>query len=216
MGRRTWCAWLALVVGACAQTIPEHVRDLSADGIHLFERGSYPQARDTFQAALRLQPGDPHLQYNLARCYHALGQREQAETSYRACLQVDTNHVDCHHALVMLLLETGRREAADTLVEEWLKTQPGRSGPYVEHAFLLVRDEKFLDARGRLQQALALDPRNARALGDLGQLYERMGYPDRAVLLYERSLEIQSGQPDLVQKIAVLRARGTNHPRPDS
>jgi Flp pilus assembly protein TadD len=78
-----------------------------------------------------------------------------------------------------------------------------------------MRDQKLLDARGRLQQALSLEPQDARALRELGRLYERMGYPDRAILLFERSLEVQPGQPELVQKLAVLRARGTQPPRPD-
>ena len=54
-------AGTALLVGACAPTAQERMREYHDDAVLLFQRGSYAEAREMFQAALALQPGKSDL-----------------------------------------------------------------------------------------------------------------------------------------------------------
>jgi tetratricopeptide (TPR) repeat protein len=215
MRRVGWVAGLALSVAACAPTSQERVREYNEDAVHLFEEGSYAHARDTFRAALALRPGDPDLLYNLGRCYDRLGDATQARLYYEACLKQAPNHAEGRHALTVLLVSQGRRDEARQIVEEWLRRAPNRAGPYAEDGWLREQEGDLLNARGRLQQALAKDPHDNRALTELGRVYEALHRPDRAVVLYERALEYHPHQPELAQRVSLLRAQGAGRPHPD-
>jgi len=58
-----------------------------------------------------------------------------------------------------------------------------------------------------LQHALQLDPGNVRALIELGILYERYRYPDRARQLYERALARDPTQMEAAMRLARLPPR---------
>src|SRR5579883_2628315 len=105
-------AGLLLSVSACVETGQERLHEYNRDGLLLFERGSYDHARETFEAALALKPGDPNILYNLGRCQERLGRADRAEAYYTECLRVSPDHEECRHGLVMLLVSTGRREEA--------------------------------------------------------------------------------------------------------
>jgi Tfp pilus assembly protein PilF len=215
MPRSGWVAALALLVASCTTTDQDRVRAYNLDGVQLFERGAFADARDSFQAALAVQPGDPDLLYNLAQCYDRLGQRDKAEPLYRQCLQRKPNHAPCRHALTVLLWETNRKEEAVQLVEDWLKSQPRLAAAYAEHAWIWRQVGDLPRAHARLQQAHKLDPNDNHTLLQLAQVYEAMNRPDRAVVLYERSLEIDPNQPDVRVQLTSLRTRGAGRPRPD-
>lgn len=208
-------AGLALAVGACVPAVAERVRDYNEDGVYLYQQGSYAGARDTFRAALALQPGDPNLLFNLAQCHDRLGQTAVAEQLYQDCLRRAPNHPECRHALTLLLVNSGRRADAARMVDDWLAHQPKRAAPYTEDGWLRAQSGDLLNARGRFQQALLLDAHNTFALNELAKLYETMHYPDRAVVLYERSLEIDPHQPDVFQHVSLLRSQDVGRPHPE-
>lgn len=211
-------AILAMTSGflaGCMALHQDRARDLSNDGLHLYRRGAYADARDTFLLALKIRPDDPDLMYNLGRCHDRLGNAEQARRSYDACLKQAPDHPEARHAVIVQLVEGGKLEEARTTVREWLRNQPGLASPYVEDGWLRARDGDLDTARARFQQALDLEPRNARGLVELARIYEKLDRPDRAVVLYERSLEVNPDQPLITSQVKELRSRGISKPHPD-
>jgi len=207
-------ALVLLGVGACVPAHDELVRHHTEDGYHLYNRGSYADARDCFDAALKLKPGDPGLLYNVAQCHERMGQSSKAEALYKQCLDAETDHAEARHAWLMLMIQSGREDEGRRMVAEWMRARPEKGGPHVESAFLHVRDGDLDRARQRYQQALNLEPRNDRALTGLAGIYEKLGRPDRALALYERSLEVRD-QPEVKERVKELRRKGVSGPRPD-
>jgi Tfp pilus assembly protein PilF len=206
---------LAVALAGCNTTDVESVRHFNDDGVYLFERGEYRGAKESFETALAIQPHDANLLYNLGQCCHRQNEMAKAEKYYRQCLQTNTNHADCRHALVVLLLWDGRRREAEELIDDWLSREPKRPDPYVEDAWRLRQNGQLEQAKGRLQQALALDPRHVRGLTELGILYEVEQRPDHALVLYERALQISPERGELVARANHLRSKGIRPLRPD-
>jgi tetratricopeptide (TPR) repeat protein len=210
-------AWTALVLlaGGCSSSMPEHVRTYNDDGLYLFQRGDYRQARDTFQAALELAPNDLTLRYNLAQSCEKLGDAGKAEKLYQECLGRDANNVECRYALCALLVRQGRREEATRMVEDWLAREPARGDAYALDGWLWHETGDLPRAQSRLQQAVQFDPGNVKALTELGLVYESLRRPDRALALYERSLQREPDQPAVIERVDRLKAQGVSYPHPE-
>jgi len=216
MRRLGYLAVVLLAAGACAPLEQDRVQNYTEDGINLYERGSLTAARDCFQAALALKPEDPDLVYNLGRCHQRMGQLEQAELLYRQCLQRNPDHLEARHAWVVLMVSspTDRKKEAMQMVLAWRKSRPRTAGPYIEEGWLLARDGDLDSAQERYQQALGLEPRQPRALAEMGALYEKKGRRGRALVLYQRSLAANPDQPELVRLVSQMRGR-VSLPHPD-
>jgi tetratricopeptide (TPR) repeat protein len=188
------------MAAGCAPTAQERSNELSRDGIAYFARGSYEPARQTFQAALALEPADPDLLYNVGRCHEQLGDSAKAESYFGQCLKADPNHAECRHALVVMYIRTGRRDDAVRMVEDWLQREPRLADAYAEDGSLWRQFHDLPRACGRFQQALALDPHNNRALVEYGEVFEESKRPD---------------QPDVQARLVALKNAGVGRPHPD-
>src|SRR5207253_3821590 len=119
------------------------------------------------------------------------------------------------HALVSLLVRMGQKDEATRLVEAWLAQEPRRAAAYAEDGWLWHQAGDLPRAQARLQQALELDPHEPRALVELALVYEAMQRPDRAAALYERVLERNPHQTEVVKRLNGLRSQGARQPQPD-
>jgi tetratricopeptide (TPR) repeat protein len=206
---------LAVCLPGCVSPREERAGDFNADGVHLFQHGAYEQAGETFQAALALKPDDANILYNLGECYHRRGALAAAERYYKQCLERDPDHGPCRFALAALWVQMGRNAETQRMIEDWLARQPGRADAYALDGWFSHQAGDLPCAQARLQQALQIEPHHARALIELGLLYEAMQRPDRAVVLYERVLDDDPKQAEVKQRLQGLLTRGVGKPQPD-
>src|SRR5262249_18680673 len=163
------------------------LREYNEDGVRLFQRGAFSEARDSFQAALTLKPDDSNLLYDVGQCYDHLGNTAKAQQFYEQCLQRVPNHVECHHALCVMLWNSGQQGEATRRAEDWLTREPKLAAAHAEHAYVLRRAGDLTRAQSRLQQAYALDANDVRTLTEMALVYEALNRPDRALVLYQRA-----------------------------
>jgi Tfp pilus assembly protein PilF len=215
MGRRAWMIVLACVAAGCAETVQERARGYNEDGVFLYRRGRYAEAQESFQAALKLQPESADLHYNVGQCHDNLGESAQAEQLYKECLQRAPDHAECRHALAQLLIHEGRQQDAVEMVGSWLGRSRQLAAPYAEDGWLYLQHHEPNSAIGRFQQALDKDANDVRALTGMARAYEDLHYPDRALVLYQRALVVQPHQPEVEERVRVLRKAGVGPPRPD-
>ena len=204
----------AFAVG-CASTTDQRLKEFNDDGVYLFGRGDYQAAQDSFEAALVLAPQDPGILYNMGQCRDRMGDWRKAEQYYLACLEIDSKHGDARQAQIALLYRTNRKPEADRMIGDWLREEPELADAYVLDAWRLRQEKALPQAQGRLQQALALEPKNRRALIEMGIIYEMLGMPERALSLYERALLVDPKQPEVATRVEQMRAKGIQRPLPD-
>jgi tetratricopeptide (TPR) repeat protein len=202
-------------LSGCVDANQERMQQLHEDGQLLFKKGDYDNARQSFEAALKIQPDDPALLYNIGQCHDRVGDAAKAEKDYKDLIEAYPNHAPGRHALAVLLLRQGRRKEVDDMIEGWLAREPQRADAYVEDGWRLRQDGDLLQAQARLQQALDLEPRHVRALVEMAILYEIMERPSRALALYERALKLDPQHPGVAEHADKLRARGVTRPLPD-
>jgi Tfp pilus assembly protein PilF len=215
MDSRAWLFGLVCVLVGCAQTAQDRVREYNEDGVMLFKKGDYAHARETFQAALALKPTDSNLLFNIGQCYDRLQQPDQAEKAYLECIRSEPNHAECRHELAALLWKQDRKAESAKMVESWLAKEPKLASAFALHGWLFVQQGDLGKAKSRLFDALALDGSDWRALVALAQVFEAENRLDRALVLYQRALEINPDQAEVAHRVASLKSQGIGPPRPD-
>jgi tetratricopeptide (TPR) repeat protein len=183
-------------------------------GVRLYQQGRYPEALQQFQVAQATDPTNPDAYYNLASTYHKLGVTQkdqklidQAESLYNQCIDLAPNHVDCHRALAVLLVESGRPDKAFTFLKNWADANPQMADARVELSRLHQEFGETKLAERYLDEALAMDPNHYRAWAARGQMREAGGDLNQALQNYQQSLAINSLQPELYQRVASLNVR---------
>jgi tetratricopeptide (TPR) repeat protein len=184
----------------------------NATGVQYYQMGRYQEAAQLFTQAIQQKPTNADGYYNLAATYHQLGKANrntadyaQAEALYNKALDLNPANRDAYRSLGVLLAETNRGDAAQRLMESWQRLNPASPDPKVELARLR---EEFGDRSGAkeyLQQALAADPYDTRALAALGRIQEVEGNTAQALANYQRSLFRNASQPEVQARVASLR-----------
>ena len=194
----------------CSNLVSQGV---NVDGVKMHQRGEYQSAANRFRQAIAEDPTSADGYYNLAATMHKVGQLygqqndlSQAENLYNQCLERDSNHEECYRGLAVLLTQTNRTDAAFRLLQGWKDLSPKNAGPRIELARLLQETGSAESAKGQLVEALAMDPRNSRALTALGQLRDKAGDYTQAIENYQRSLAMNTNQPAVRNRIAALQS----------
>lgn len=187
----------------------------NAEGVRMFQQGRYHEALRHFQEANYADAKNVDSYYNLGAAYHRLGVAErnetyfrQAENYYEMAIARADSHVEAHRGLAILLADQGRTQEAFDLLEAWVARKPDSADARIELARLCEEFGDRANAEARLTEALALDPNSGRAWAALGRLREQLGDHEAALRGYERSLWQNRFQPEVAQRIAVLRSRG--------
>jgi len=182
------------------------------EGKRLYESGQYTAAVERFQGAIQEDPENADAYYNMASAYHRMGIDQgnqshlaQAEMLYNLCLDKNEDHVDCHRALAVLLVETGRTDAAFRLMKNWAGKSPDFPDARIELARLYQEFGDPSTAKVHLDQAIQIDPANARAWSASGMLHEQTGNYNQALANYYRSYNSNSLQPEVVNRIASIQ-----------
>ena len=220
---------LALFVLGCASQNP------NVEGVRYYGQARYDSAVTSFQSALKANPNDPNTLYNIAATYHqsartsfrsghtaaAQQQYEQAAQYYQLCLTRDPNHANAYRGLSALYLDCQNGEAAYQLLNNWNTANPYSAEAKLEFARYYQEFSRICMMQGRaedaqrcreatgkyLQQVLAMEPTNYRALRALGFLKEESGDIAGAVSDYQRSLQAYPQQQDLADRVKALTMR---------
>lgn len=211
-GKRGILGILLLLAIGCDATQQERVRAFNEDGIHQFSLGNYREAADSFEQALLMHPNDPVLIFNLGQAYDRAGNVAQAEAQYQESLRRDVKLADARQAYANLLSRTGRSEQAARLIETWSTQEGNKADALTLQAWKLRQEKRYPEAYDKLQLALAQEPHNPRTLTELGILYEKMNYPERSLVLYERVLTTNPNLFEVKERIAVLKEKGVGSP----
>ncbi len=174
-------------------------------GMWDYRQGNYVAARVEFHRAFADDPTNASFAYNLGCTANHLGDPAGAEQLYRRAIALNSSYQPAYHGLARLLNEEGRRQEALELISTWAAAQPQHPGAQIELAWIERQNGDTVGSEQSLYRALGIDPGNAIATAQLGQLYQETGQNQRASAMYQRSLRNNWMQPEVQSRLAALR-----------
>jgi tetratricopeptide (TPR) repeat protein len=148
--------------------------------------GLLPEAAQGYQALMRLEPAEPRWPYLLSGIVAGYGRLEEALPLLQQATRLAPERVILWLRLGDTLLKTNRTEEAQAAYEEAQRRAPGE----VHVLFALARCDlqagRLTAARGRLQQAVAIDPKFPDAQSLLSVVFEQLGNPEAAAVARSR------------------------------
>jgi arylsulfatase A-like enzyme/Tfp pilus assembly protein PilF len=110
--------------------------------------------------------------------------------------------------LALALSETGRNEEALAVLEE-ARARPGSPEAKLHEAAgtVLLRLERFQEARNELEQAIALDPKRVNAWNSLGVALYQLEGPRAALAAWQRALSLNPDRVDILWNVGLTAAQ---------
>ncbi len=235
-GASRWLAALALgaVLGGCATTgnapvpsssevaavIPQATNETEQRrrarirlelAANYYQQGNFNVALDELRHALEVDPGYAAAYGVLGLVYRDLGDLDRAEDSFQRGLQLAPGDPDLNNNYGWFLCQTGRERKSIEYFQRALKdplyATPAKPLHNAGICSMRLGDEAA--AEGYFQRAFQVDPSNAVAMFNLGELYLKRRDLERAHFYSQRlSSTYEPTAQTLWLSLRVARARG--------
>ena len=173
-------------------------------GQALEQSGRLDEALEYYSRALEQDPEDESTWVRVATVHELRGQPDDAIRIYRRLTDLDPTNVGYHRHLALvykwnLQIDESLRELAKVA-----DLEPRDVGSRQELSrYAVLRSKDYDEAIRRLEQILVARPSDVETLVELAQLYVQTRQPQKAILAYDRALEEDPENPQMVK----LRAK---------
>ena len=132
----------------------------------------------------------------------ANGDLQTAYQLFTQCVQLNPN-ASCNH-LALAIVASGIAQKTEPLREQAMlhaqqaaKLSPEILGNWIGLAEIALACNKFMEAIAAFEQAITMDPKDARLYGLCGFAYARMNYNDKAMDYYTKAVTIDPEMGDI-------------------
>ncbi len=191
---------------AFLQLLDMHPADTAAAymlGRIYYQENRFELAAAQFQKVIRLEPRSFKAYDNLALCYEALGDAENAVRHYLAAIDLARSEqpdYDWPYAnLANLLIDGNDPQRGFDAAATAAKLNPGSARNFFLAGKALTRLGRHREALQWLEQSAALDADYAEPLYLLGQAYKRLGDDESARRALAAFESVKARQPDEIR-----------------
>ena len=160
----------------------------------------------SFEKATELEPTNPVLYTELGKLYAVKGDTEKAKEYFGKALSKKSDYSD---ALIQEALLLEREEVLDEAIkklEDFVRVDPFNIEALFQLGRLYFNGGRIQEATGLFQRVVILVPNHSNARYSLGVAYAAQGEKELAIEQFERVLELNPGNPDVIQKLNQLRS----------
>jgi Flp pilus assembly protein TadD/peroxiredoxin len=155
---------------AALEVKPDFADALNNLGFALFQSEQDQQAYELYQKALVARPDFPEALNNLGIFHGQHGDLEQAEAFFKRAVAARPDYGEATNNLALVLGARGDAGGAIALLQRFLEKAPGFEPSYVTLAKVYLGAGRRREGMQVLELLLQRNPKNAAALGMLGQL----------------------------------------------
>ena len=159
--------------------------------------GQFADAIRSYQQAIRLDPDDAQVEFELAGIYldqnhaqAAVPLFNQAIDHYKRALRIDPEILETRRALAEVLAKAGRTPEAITQYEQVLRQRPDDAVTENDLGKALGEEGRAAEAIAHYEKALRLDPAYAQAENSLGLALVDDGRPREGMLHLHEALRL--------------------------
>ncbi|MBK9108899.1 MAG: tetratricopeptide repeat protein [Saprospiraceae bacterium] len=195
---------LIAVLGLNAQTVQEGLRHL--------ENENFKSAMEVFDKLITTQPKVYIHHYYKAEVFTAMGNIQDAKSSYLKGLEISSKCDECLVGLGKLELNKNKHQEAIKNLESALKGNSKNASiqALVGKAYLYIDKPQAETALTYLEKARDLDPKQAKYWIYLGDAYQLKGDLGQAMTSFETAVEKDKNDPETYVKMARIWADGKN------
>ena len=172
-----------------------------------FQQGRGELAEQYCKAAIQLDPRNPYAHSNLGIIYDAQGKLYDAIREYKVSLELETHQPKLLLNLGSTYMRLGRMKEALHAFDLAVGQDPASAAPWVQIGACRFYQSQWAPAEEAYRKALSLDANYAEAHRGLGVTYmaqfvldaKRDDLRDNGLEAWQRSLELDANQPDLVE-----------------
>lgn len=201
----------AAFFGPAARVVFDAV-SLNISGDRHFERGDTEAAIQEFKRALALDPANVNVHNSLGVCHAVRGEYEQALAEFSAAAALDAHDSMAVYNIGMVHRLLGRPETA----MECLEKAAGLRADLFEILFQAGNLHLELDrpqaAREFLERASRLRSKSGGVYRYLGDCYDALNLPDKAIAAYKKALQFNPSDPHALSALGCLFDRKGENP----
>jgi tetratricopeptide (TPR) repeat protein len=169
---------------------PGNLRGQNQLALALEAAGEYEGAIGPFQAALRINPENADVHYNLGTLYANLGRDAAATHELDEALRLSPGMADAQVNLGNILLRAQRPAEALIRFEAALRLNPDLVEAEMGVGNSCLQLDRLAEAMAAYHAALRLDPRHLTAFFNLGDASLRAGRYAEAIAAYDEALRL--------------------------
>ncbi|MBI1181038.1 MAG: tetratricopeptide repeat protein [Alphaproteobacteria bacterium] len=156
-----------------------------------------------YEEAVRLRPEYVEALTNAGKAYLAQRQFQAADRAFRKAAEIRPEHMEALTGIAAAANGLGKSDYAMSLVSRLTTMYPSNVEPYLLMAQMLIDDHKLKGAHAAAQQAVALAPDNAKALGMMGRVKREMGQTEESLDWLQRAGEADPEASEFVNQLGV-------------
>ncbi|MGA2280237.1 MAG: tetratricopeptide repeat protein [Verrucomicrobiota bacterium] len=209
------CAWQTRIQLGCWQnteTLFRHALVVTENnytacvnlGTCLSAKGDIQGAVSCYDQALRMNPLDPSVLYDLGNGFAKLGMWDEAIANYCKALEITPNQADILDNLGFARAAKKQYAGAITNFEAALKLKPDSASAHNNLATVLFIQKRFDEAVRHFREALRIMPGNPQICSNLGDALVKQGQTTEAVRCYQEALRLKPGDPQITAKLQAL------------
>lgn len=155
-----------------------------------------PEAITEFEAALKIAPREPEVNFGLGYLHWKLTQFDEAAKYFNDELAIDPNHPQALAYLADIAMKNNEPEKALPLLQKVVKQRDDIRIAYLDLGAILTQQKRYPEALAALKQAARLDPSQPDAHFRLGKLHQIMGNMTAAEQEFAKVRELHEKQND--------------------
>lgn len=184
-------------------------------GNALLAAGNDREAVEHFALAVKFNPEDEDLYYNLALAQARTGDAAAAKKNYEKALEIYPDYIEAHINLGNLLVNEGKFEEAIEHFSKAIEQSPGNASAHNNLGNAYARQKKFAQSLAQFQTALRLNADYPEAQFNLGNAYLLLGRFDEAIEEFNRLLQLHPdfsrARAQLAKAQAAKQKQGSNN-----
>jgi tetratricopeptide (TPR) repeat protein len=169
----------------------------------LAERGTFREAMPHYDEVLKSKPGDADVYNSLGLALAEHGNLEQAVRVYRSGLDFNPKNAHLHSNLGVALLQQGQLDKAFKELQVALDLLPV-SETHNNMGMLLASKDQLVEAIEHYNEAIRLDPGNAKAYFNLGNAFLVQSKLEESAASYRRAISIKPDYAKALSNLAVV------------
>jgi tetratricopeptide (TPR) repeat protein len=218
-------------VGKVEQSSPNRVLGPNARGGYELARRNYPAAEAAFRKALEMVDYEPQYYVNLAfalvRQVKPIAESslkenqrrsqliDEAKSKCRDALRLDPFNAKAYGCLGVIAFKQDAFLDAEVYFLKSIELSP-TEGSYIELASLYCQMARYDEARAKLQEALKLNPKDARAYIELGNIAVWKEDNNEAVRQCRQAVAVEPTNPETHRALAIALMRAEKYEEAES